>query len=95
MKDEYVNKELADLYDKMQNVIRLKYVVNITAGYYPMHSRAFTLKDCPMRGGERLKDIQKPCSDMYLLSAMRYDRLYHQVKCKILWMRTISIIPRA
>ena len=55
MKDEYVNKELADLYDKMQNVIRLKYVDNITAGYYPMHSRAFTLKDCPMRGGREIE----------------------------------------
>ena len=50
MKEEYINKELVKVYDKMQNVIRLKYVANITAGYYPMHSRAFTLKDCSMRG---------------------------------------------
>lgn len=49
MNDEYENMELAEVRNKMQNVERLKYVANITAGYYPMHSRAFTLKDCPRR----------------------------------------------
>lgn len=52
MNDEYENMELAEVRNKMQNVERLKYVANITAGYYPMHSRAFTLKDCPVRGGQ-------------------------------------------
>lgn len=53
-----VNKNLeivlAPLYNNMQSVTKLGEVANITPGYYPMHSKVFTLKDCHREVKERL-----------------------------------------
>ena len=59
MNDEYVNRELAEVYDKMQNVMRLKEVAHITAGYYSMNSSSFALTDCPYQRGRIIEGFSE------------------------------------
>lgn len=41
---------LSQIYKYANNVIQLKDIAELTAGYYPMNSRIFTLKDCSVTG---------------------------------------------
>lgn len=43
--------EMHSMYEHMGEQIRLHDVAELTSGYYPMHSKIYSLKDCPYRGG--------------------------------------------